>query len=42
LFNIITGMEREAVWRIEEARAVRSFTNLHDLGPRAVLDAAQL
>jgi len=40
--NIITGMEREAAWRIEEARAVRPFADLHDLGLRAGLDAAQL
>jgi len=41
-FNIIRGMEREAAWRIEEARAVRPFTDLHDLGLRAALDAEQL
>jgi error-prone DNA polymerase len=40
--NIITGMEREAAWRVEEARAAKPFTNLHDLGLRASLDAAQL
>jgi error-prone DNA polymerase len=40
--NIITGMEREAAWRIEEARAVQPFASLHDLGLRAGLDAAQL
>jgi error-prone DNA polymerase len=40
--NVITGMEREAAWRIEEARAATPFTDLHDLGLRAGLDAAQL
>lgn len=40
--NIIRGMERDAAWRIEEARAVRPFHDLHDLGVRASIDAAQL
>lgn len=41
-FNTIRGMGQEAAWRIEEARAVRPFSDLHDLGLRAGLDAAQL
>lgn len=41
-FNLIRGMEREAAWRIEEARAIRPFKDLHDLGIRAALDASQL
>lgn len=40
--NTITGMQREAAWRIEEARAVRSFSNLHDLALRADLASDQL
>jgi error-prone DNA polymerase len=40
--NIIRGMQREAAWRIEEARAVRPFSGLHDLGVRADIDAEQL
>jgi len=40
--NLIRGMEREAAWRIEEARAIRPFKDLHDLGIRAALDASQL
>ncbi len=41
-FNTIRGMEREAAWRIEEARAARGFSSVHDLGVRAVLNAEQL
>ncbi|MYM73544.1 DNA polymerase III subunit alpha [Duganella sp. FT134W] len=41
-FNNIRGMQQDAAWRIEEARAVQPFRDLHDLGVRAGLDAAQL
>jgi error-prone DNA polymerase len=41
-FNLIRGMQQEAGWRIEEARAAQPFQNLHDLGVRAGLDASQL
>jgi error-prone DNA polymerase len=36
---MIRGMEREAGWRIEEARAVRAFTRVHDLALRSDLTA---
>jgi error-prone DNA polymerase len=35
--NQVRGLEREAAWRIEEARSVAAFTNLHDLALRADL-----
>jgi error-prone DNA polymerase len=38
----IKGLEREAGWRIEEARAVRSFTDTRDLAGRANLNAHQI
>jgi error-prone DNA polymerase len=37
-FNIIRGMQRDAAWRIEEARAANPFTSVHDLGVRAALN----
>ena len=37
--NNVRGMQREAAWRIEEARAARPFKDVHDLGLRAALDA---
>lgn len=40
--NLIRGMEHDAAWWVEEARAIRPFKDLHDLGIRAGLDAAQL
>lgn len=41
-FNMIRGMEREAGWRIEEARAVKAFTSVHDLALRSDLKAEHL
>src|SRR5471032_457939 len=41
-FNMIRGMEREAGWRIEEARAVKAFTSVHDLALRSNLKAEHL
>ncbi|MCU6501954.1 error-prone DNA polymerase [Rugamonas sp. A1-17] len=41
-FNTIRGMQREAAWRIEEARAARSFANVHDLAVRAALNEEHL
>lgn len=35
--NQVRGLEREAAWRIEEARSVAPFTNMHDLALRANL-----
>lgn len=35
-------MQREAAWRIEEARAVRPFTSVHDLALRADLASEHL
>ncbi len=40
--NQVHGLSQEAGWRIEEARAVRSFSDLHDLAARATLSAADL
>ncbi|NMM38335.1 MAG: error-prone DNA polymerase [Glaciimonas sp.] len=40
--NNITGMSREAAWRIEEARAVRAFSDLDDLASRAQLRRTDL
>lgn len=40
--NNIKGMEREAGWRIEEARAIQPFTDTSDLARRAQLNAASL
>ena len=40
--NNLRGLEREAGWRIEEARSVRPFTTLRDLGERAALAAPAL
>lgn len=36
--NTIKSMEREAAWRIEEARAVQPFSSVHDLALRSELD----
>jgi error-prone DNA polymerase len=36
--NIIKGLSREAAWRVEEARAVKAFTDMADLGLRAQLN----
>jgi len=40
--NNVKGMEREAAWRIEEARAIRPFSDARDLALRAGLTAALL
>ncbi|MET3133990.1 error-prone DNA polymerase [Oxalobacteraceae bacterium GrIS 1.11] len=40
--NNIRGLEREAGWRIDEARAVRPFADTTDLAGRAGLDAGHL
>lgn len=40
--NVIRGLEQEAVWRIEEARAVGIFTSTADLAARADLHAGHL
>jgi error-prone DNA polymerase len=41
-FNGVRGMEREAAWRIEEARAIRPFADVRDLALRARLDRGDL
>lgn len=41
-FNTIRGMQREAAWRIEEARAAKPFVSVHDLAVRAALNEDQL
>lgn len=40
--NNINGMEREAAWRIEEARAARAFESARDLAMRADLSAVHI
>ena len=40
--NNVRGMEREAAWRIEEARSVRAYTDIDDLARRAQLTGGQL
>ncbi|MET0268432.1 MAG: error-prone DNA polymerase [Duganella sp.] len=40
--NNVDGMEQEAAWRIEEARAVAPFADTADLAARASLDARQM
>lgn len=40
--NLVRGLSREAGWRIEEARAIRPFADLHDLGLRARLERTEL
>jgi len=40
--NNVKGLERDAGWRIEEAQAIRSFTDITDLAARARLNAAHL
>lgn len=40
--NLVQGLSQEAGWRIEEARAVRNFEDLHDLAARAALSSADL
>ncbi|MFM9433539.1 error-prone DNA polymerase [Janthinobacterium sp. CG_23.3] len=41
-FNNINGLEREAGWRIEEARASHPFSSTTDLAARANLNAGHL
>ena len=40
--NIINGMEQEAAWRIEEARAIAPFKSTIDLAYRANLDEGDM
>jgi error-prone DNA polymerase len=40
--NIISGMEQEAAWRIEEARAIAPFKSTSDLALRANLDVGDM
>ena len=40
--NNINGREREAAWRIEEARAAAPFKNTRDVAMRAQLDAKDM
>ncbi|WP_194712199.1 error-prone DNA polymerase [Noviherbaspirillum soli] len=40
--NLVRGLSREAGWRIEEARAIRPFADLHDLALRARLERMEL
>jgi error-prone DNA polymerase len=40
--NLVRGLSREAGWRIEEARAIRPFTDLRDLALRARLERTEL
>jgi error-prone DNA polymerase len=40
--NQVRGLEREAAWRIEEARSVQSFSDMHDLALRANLAQREL
>ncbi len=40
--NQVHGLAQEAGWRIEEARAVRLFTDLNDLAERAALSSSDI
>ncbi len=40
--NIVQGLAQQAGWRIEEARAVKDFSDLHDLAMRAGLSSADM
>lgn len=40
--NIVKGLAQDAAWRIEEARAIRPFADMHDLGLRAQLTRHEL
>ena len=40
--NIINGMEQEAAWRIEEARAIAPFKSTTDLAYRVNLDEGDM
>ena len=41
-FNMVHGLTQSSGWRIEEARAVKAFSDLNDLGLRAGLSSADL
>lgn len=41
-FNLVSKMEQEAAWRIEEARAIKPFDSVRDLARRAQLDRRAL
>jgi error-prone DNA polymerase len=40
--NVVHGLTQLAGWRIEEARAVKDFSDLNDLALRASLSATAL
>ena len=40
--NLVRSLSREAAWRIEEARAIRPYTDVQDLALRAQLERADL
>jgi error-prone DNA polymerase len=40
--NLVRGLPQEAAWRIEEARAVRPFSDLRDLALRASLSSVDI
>ena len=40
--NIVKGLSQDAAWRIEEARAIRPFADMADLGLRAQLNRHEL
>lgn len=40
--NNVKGLEQDAAWRIEEARAIQPFNSAADVAARANLDAAQM
>ncbi len=40
--NIVKGLSQDAAWRIEEARAIRPFSDMADLGLRAQLNSHEL
>ncbi len=40
--NIVHGLSQQAGWRIEEARAVKDFSDLHDLARRAALSSTDM
>ena len=40
--NLVRGLSREAAWRIEEARAIRPYTDVQDLALRAQLERTDL
>ena len=40
--NLVRGLSREAGWRIEEARAIRPYADVHDMALRARLERGEL